>query len=156
MYDPESTWEHSDIAIALQADGKVIVPLKYPVIDLTKVVRHSPGGTELEEFVVDASAGENLYSNTWLASANSGFLSGDGIMATGIRGHARRQELSVGDELKIGHSILRNDEVVLIEEDQVAVADDVLLVPPKFLTRVAGYDDAPARLPGTRSRSGMG
>ena len=56
---------------------------------------------------------------------------------TGVRGTATLQDLDTTDELVAGQSVLRSGAVVLIEEDENALADDQLIVPPAILNSAA-------------------
>ena len=56
---------------------------------------------------------------------------------TGQRGTATLQDLDATDELVAGQSVLRSGEMVLIEEDENALADDQLIVPPALLNSAA-------------------
>ena len=56
---------------------------------------------------------------------------------TGVRGTATLKDLSVGDDLVAGQSVLRAGAVVLIEEDETAEANDQLIVPPDILRSAA-------------------
>ena len=135
LYEPESTWDHSPIDIGFEADGQIIVPLRYPCISLTQIDQYSSGYTLLQ--VVGLTLTDH-YANTYLARVDSGFAAGRWLSGSeGVRGHARFKDLAVDDEVKAGQSILRADEIVIFEEDGVAIADDELLVPPRFLTGVA-------------------
>ena len=134
LYAPSSTWDHSPIDIGYEADGQIIVPLRYPCISVSQIQRFSNSYTLLDTI---SPALTDHYANTYLARADSGFQAGDGIKVTGVRGHARLKALAVDDDVLAGQSVLRSGEVVLYEEDGTAEADDELLMPPRFLTGVA-------------------
>ena len=134
LYDPSSTWDHSPIDIGFEADGQIIVPLRYPCISVSQIQRYSSSYTLLDTI---SPALSDHYANTYLARADSGFQSGDGLKVTGVRGHARLKALDADDEVVAGQSVLRDGAVVIFEEDGVAIADDDLLVAPQFLQGAA-------------------
>ena len=99
LYDPSSTWDHSPIDIGFEADGQIIVPLRYWCISVSQIQRYSSSYTLLDTI---SPALSDHYANTYLARADSGFQSGDGLKVTGVRGHARLKALDADDEVAGG------------------------------------------------------
>lgn len=59
------------------------------------------------------------------------------MVVTGVRGTATLKGLTVGDDLLAGQSVLRAGDVVLLEADGTALADDELIEPPELLRSAA-------------------
>ena len=136
LYDLEDTWEVIGYAGALtNIDGSSNLFLGFPVIDLSRVKVYSASGALIEDY--DSIGVTDHYSRFWTTSDDRTFADGISLSVTGVRGHAERIDQDTSDELVAGQTVLRSGAKVLIEEDENALADDMLLSPPPELTHVA-------------------
>ena len=132
LFAPSSSWEVSGAVRENAAGTKWTMPVQYRCLEISELlVWNHRQSTTISSFELDGR---------WVT-----FDKPDGLSAmqmytlgiTGQRGTATLQDLDTTDELVAGQSVLRSGAVVLIEEDENALADDQLIVPPAILNSAA-------------------
>ena len=128
FYNDEHDWFVNKVACQQYDRDKAIIHATIPVISLTSVKMVNPDWTEVD-VTVDSINGKLIYIDF-----------GDNIFTgyfkfSGAIGWARMSETTVGDDLLIGDTIIRNGASMLIDANQSAIAGDILLSPPAILRK---------------------
>ena len=132
LYAPSGTWERRAWPSANGARTKGTIDIGFKCLEVTEVLAWLHGQST-------ALSGLELTGRyvTFDWPVEFRVEAGWTFEITGVRGTATLQDLDATDELVAGQSVLRSGEMVLIEEDENALADDQLIVPPALLNSAA-------------------
>ena len=137
LYVAETTWDvlPGRAVFRFRGDGLFYLYMGYPVIHLASVNVYAGTALIAEYDSVDT----DIYSEFWMPTDEAQFAPTISLRVKGTRGHCIFKDLEASDEILAGQTILRGDDEtrMLFEEDGVAEAGDVLLVPPPGLNHVA-------------------
>lgn len=133
LFTPSSSWAVTRFAHEDAAGEKWSVGLEFPLISVSELKLWR--GRRLRATISTVEVADGLA--TFDKPTGEHTVYPFDIVATGVRGTATLQDLSVGDDLLAGQSVLRSGQVVLQETDGTALANDQLIVPPEMLRSAA-------------------
>ena len=133
FYEPAQSWTIGAPTISRVTDTRVQVDAGRYVASLDTVQAYRAGWAVADTLNVHTIDGR-LISVEPLDVGNRPYA----IAFTGATGVAELTDLSAGDALQVGDSVLRSGAVVMnTDADGVAQAGDVLLTPPAILRKCA-------------------
>ena len=128
FYDPQ-VWYMPTPSVRQIAKDTYQVDAMRKVIKIDSVIQQSAFRTPVDIPVVEIDGRIVTLTMKWGYTQDLKF--------TGVIGNAIESQLSVGDELKVGDTILRDGATVFFTADDTALADDILLSPPALLREIA-------------------
>lgn len=138
FYQEGQSWPVSDVPWYAIDSETIVLTMGRPVISLTSVAVTCFSGIIQQE--IDLSKTE-IVNRRFLKLSLPWPMMNAGLyrwIFEGTVGIAEQVDISAGDALKVGHTIIRAGVVMMIVEDgQVAQAGDVLLKAPPLLNKAA-------------------
>ena len=133
LYSPSATWEVIRGLHGFEDSDQRLTEVGFKCISISEIKIYDKYRLRETVSSVEVDGRHARFDTTY------GYFMGHlyRLQITGVRGTATLSDLSSGDDVYAGQSVVRAGAVVLYREDGTAMADDELIVPPALLNSCA-------------------